>query len=91
MCNASLTQYHHEMPGIGDFWIRGFTVNLWRDLLTLMPVASNPGSSKKTNSHNRLLINMIALYNKSDGDLTEIQRKRLPKLHSLSFAYLSMM
>ena len=29
------------------------------------------------------------LYNKSDSDLSEIQRMRVPKLHSLSFVYIS--
>ena len=43
---------------IGEFWIRGFVVKLWRDLLTLMAVASSPESSKEQIPHNRLLINM---------------------------------
>ena len=42
---------------IGEFWIRDFIVELWRDLLTLT-VASSPESSKEQIPHNRLLINM---------------------------------
>ena len=59
-------------------------------MLTLTAVASNPESSKEEISHNRQLINMtVQSAQQSDSDLSEIQRTRLHKLHSLSFAYLS--
>ena len=58
---------------ICEFWIRGFIVELWRDLLTSRQlVASNPESSIEqiptTCSLSTWLFN---LYNKLDGDLTE--------------------
>ena len=34
---------------MGEFWIRGFVVELWRDLLTSTAVASNPESSEEQN------------------------------------------
>ena len=43
---------------IGGFWISSFIVELWRDLLTLTVVTSNPEFSKEQIPHNRLLINM---------------------------------
>ena len=43
---------------IGEFWIKDFIVELWRDLLTLTAVASSPESSEEQIPHNRLLINM---------------------------------
>ena len=44
---------------IGEFWIKDSIVELWRDLLTLMAVASSSESSEEQIPHNRLLINMI--------------------------------
>ena len=58
---------------------------MWSDLLTLMALAGNPESSEEQISHNRLLINMKVQsiqQIKSDSDLSETQRTRLPKLHS---------
>ena len=43
---------------IGEFWISGFIVELWCDLLTLTAVASNPDSSEKQILHYKLLMNM---------------------------------
>ena len=50
-------------------------------MLISMTVASNTELSEDQAAHSRLLFN---LYNRSDGDLSEIQRTRLPKLHSLT-------
>ena len=64
--------------------------DLWSDLLTLMAVASNPESSEEQISC--LSTWQFNLYSKSDilQRPSEIQRRRLLKLHSQSFANLSM-
>ena len=54
MCNTSITQYYL----IGEFWISGFIVKLWHDLLTSTDVSSNPESSEEQIPHMRFLINM---------------------------------
>ena len=41
----------------------GFVVKLWRDLLTLMTVASNLESSEEQIPHNRLLVNITVQSN----------------------------
>ena len=75
---------------IGEIWISSFIVELRHYLLTSTAVASNPESSEEQILTTGCLSTwQFNLYNKSYGDLSEIQRMRLPKLHSLSFAYLS--
>ena len=54
----------------------------------LLPAIQNPAKNKSPTT-GCLSTWQFNLYNKSDGDRSEIQRTRLPKLHSLSFAYLS--
>ena len=43
---------------IGEFWIKGFAVQLWSDLLTLTAVAGNSEFSEEQIPRNRPLINM---------------------------------
>ena len=52
----------------------------------LLPAIQKPGKNKSLTT-GCLSTSQFNLYNKSDGDQSEIQRMRLPKLHNLSFAY----
>ena len=88
-CNASLTQYYLEMRLV-DFGlvallsIHGMICSpRW-----LLPAIQSPAKNKSL-TPGCLSTWQFNLYNKSDGDQSEIRRTRLPKLHSLSFAYLS--
>ena len=56
----------------------------------LLPAIQSPAKNK-SHTTGCLSTRQFNLYNKSDGDSNEIQRTRLPKLHSLSFAYLSIL
>ena len=52
MCNASLTQYYLQKR-IGEFWIRGFVVELLCDLLTLTAVFHYPESFQDKAAHKK--------------------------------------
>ena len=68
MCKVSITHCYLEMKN-GEFWIRGFIVKLWHDLLILTVVVSNQ-------EFNEELVNYLSpwkvhLYHKINGDPSE--------------------
>ena len=88
-CNASLTQYYLEMKLVNFGLVAlllsyGMIYSPWRQLPAIQ-------SSAKSKSHTAgcLSTGQFNLYNESDDNPSEIRRTRLPKLHSLSFSYLS--
>ena len=89
MCNASLTQYYLEMKLV-NFGLVALLLSygVICSSRRLLPAIQSPAKNKFFTA-GCLSTWQFNLYNKSDGDLSEIQRTRLPKLHSLSFAYLS--
>ena len=88
-CNASLTQYYLEMKSVNFGLVAllssyGIIFSPRRLLPAIQSLAKN-----KFLTAGCLSRWQFNLYNNSDGDLSESQRTTLPKLHSLSFAYLS--
>ena len=84
--NASLTQYYLEtkLVDFGLLLSYGMISSAWQ----LLPAIQSPAKNKSLTA-GCLSTWQFNLYNKSDSDLSEIWRARLPKLHSLSFAYLT--
>ena len=88
-CNASLSQYYLEIK-LMDFWLVALlsSYGMICSPRQRLPAIQSPVKNKFPTT-GCLSTWQFNLYNKSDGDLSEIRRTRLPKLHSLSFAYLS--
>ena len=88
-CIASLTQYYFEMKSV-NFGLVALlsSYGMICSPRRLLPAIQSPAKNKSLTA-GCLSTWQFNLYNKSDGDLSEIQRMRLAKLHSLSFAYLS--
>ena len=85
-CNASLTQYHLEIKLVNFGLVAllssyGMICSPWR----MLPAVQTPAKNKSLTA-GCLSTWQFNLYNNSNGDSSEIQRTRLPKLHSLSFA-----
>ena len=88
-CNASLTQYYLEMKLVNFGLIALLSsYGMICSPRRLLPAIQSPAKNKSLTA-GCLSTWQFNLYNKSDGDLSETRRTRLPKLHSLSFAYLS--
>ena len=70
---------------IGEFWIRDFIVQLWRNLLTLTTVFHYPESADKQAAQNRLLSNLTVLFVPQDRRLLwqSVENKRVKaRFHS---------
>ena len=88
-CNASLTQYYLEMKLV-NFGLVALLLSygMIYSPRRLLPAIQSSAKNKSLTA-SCLSTWQFNLYNKSDGDQSETRRTRLPKLHSLSFAYLS--
>ena len=89
-CNASLIQHYLEMKLV-DF---GLVALLWSYGVIcsprwLLPAIQSPAKNKSPTT-GCLSTWQFNLYNESDFDSSEIQRMRLPKLHSLSLRHVQM-
>ena len=83
MCNASLTQCYLEIElmnfGLETLLLSyGMICSPWQ----LLPAVQSPAKNKSLTT-GWLSTWQFNLYNKSDGNQSEIQRTRLPKLHCL--------
>ena len=88
-CNASLTQYYLEIKlvNFGSVALLS-SYGVICSPRRLLPAIQSPAKNKSLTT-GCLSTWQFNLYNNSDGHPSEIWRTRLPKLHSLSFAYLS--
>ena len=83
-CNASLTQYYLEMKLV-NFGLVALlsSYGMICSPRQLLPAIQSPAKNKIPTT-GCLSTWQFNLYNKSDGDQSEIQRTRLPKLCSLN-------